>query len=332
MSAMHASTSRNTHDQAPSRADVYTRVTDQIIKAIEAGAGEFKMPWHSNPVASGIPINAATGKAYRGANVIALWAQAEDKGYPEGTWATFRQWSELGHSVRRGEKATLGIFWKPLDIDDADQAKDESGESDEDSVRWIARGFSVFNAAQVEGYEPPPRPVRPDHERIAHAEAFISALGADIRHGGNRAFYRPSTDHIQMPHFDAFHNPIAYYSTLAHEAGHWTGHTSRLNRDLQGRFGSEKYAAEELVAELSAAFIAADLGLAPEPKQENAAYIQSWLKILKADSRAIFTASSHAQRAADYLHGLQSTVAPQAVTSPPTTPAPASAIQQSFCF
>lgn len=143
-------------------------------------------------------------------------------------------------------------------------------------------------------------------QRIDHAEAFFSATGADIRHGGNSAHYSGRTDHVQMPAFEAFRSPEAYYATLAHELSHWTKHPKRLDRDFgRKRWGDEGYAKEELVAELGAAFLCADLALTPEPGVDHAAYIQSWLKVLKEDKRAIFSAAAHAQRAADFLHGLQ---------------------------
>ena len=286
------------------RANVYTRVTDQIIQAIEAGADSWVMPWHAGDKAFHFPVNVATGKRYRGVNIISLWAAADVHGYPEALWGTFKQWADLGHFVRKGEKASVGVFWKPIDVDqsDEDQAEDADREIGQ---RWMARAFPLFNAAQIEGYQSPELPATPVQQRIDRAEEFFAALGADIRHGGDRAFYRPATDHIQMPAFTAFPDPIDYYSTLAHEATHWTAAESRMARDLSGRFGSESYAAEELVAELGAAFISADLELSPQLRPDHAAYIQSWLKILKADNRAIFTASSHAQRATDYMISLQ---------------------------
>ena len=319
-------------NQSYERADVYTRVTDQIVRAIEAGVKNgWEMPWRSVDTAFRYPTNVETGKRYRGVNVLALWAESQLRGYPESTWGTFKQWSDCGHHVAKGQKAAIGVFWKPLDVDaagddgqeaDASQSDGAHSAGDADRVkRWIARAFPLFNAAQIEGYEPPPEPpAPPEHQRVSQAEIFFAALGADIRHGGNRPFYRPSTDHIQMPAFAAFIQPLDYYSTLAHECCHWSGAPSRLNRDLSGRFGSESYAAEELIAELGAAFIAVDLGLSPDPRPENISYVDNWLKVLKADNRAIFTAASHAQRAADYLHGLQPVfrLAPQpSMLSPP---------------
>lgn len=284
------------------RVDVYTRVTNQIIKAIEDGADKWEMPWHSPDAALMCPVNASTGKQYRGVNILSLWVSAHVAGYQENTWATFKQWSDLGHKITKGEKATIGVFWKPIE---ADEAESSEGESSEQGRYWVAKAFPLFNAQQLEDYVPPALPERPEHQRIEEAETFFASLGADIRHGGGRAFYRPSSDHIQMPPFEAFVDPIAYYSTLAHEATHWTGAKNRLDRDLSGRFGKESYAAEELVAELGAAFLAADLGLSVDARDENAAYVQSWLKVLKSDSKAIFTAASMAQRAADFMHELQ---------------------------
>ena len=298
--------------QSSDRADVYTRVTDQIIRAIEAGADDWKMPWHATDVPFAMPVNAATGKRYRGVNVVALWSESHYKGYPEAIWATYRQWEELGKQVSKGQKAAIGVFWKQLDQADRTGDTNEGEQAEETKSRsCLANAFALFNVAQTEGYEAPSLVDRPEVPRIEQAEQFFEQLGANIQHGGNRAYYRPSTDHIQMPPFEAFITPEAYYATLAHEATHWTAHKSRLDRDLSGRFGSESYAAEELIAELGAAFLSADLALSPEMRDDHASYIQSWLKILKADNRAIFTAASHAQKAADFLHGKQIAAEPE---------------------
>jgi antirestriction protein ArdC len=159
----------------------------------------------------------------------------------------------------------------------------------------------VFNAAQVDGYSPATDEYMPMPERMAHAEAFFRGVGADVRHGGNQAFYSPVTDHIQMPPFQAFSEAVPYYSTLAHEHTHWTANAGRCDRQLGKRFGDSAYAAEELIAELGAAFTCAHLGLSTEPRADHAAYIQSWLRVLKADKRAIFTAASKAQQACDWM-------------------------------
>jgi antirestriction protein ArdC len=291
--------------EASERADIYQRITDRIAAAIEAGAGEWRMPWH--PGADGaalvLPVNAATGKPYRGVNTIVLWATAQAEGYPSAVWATYRQWAELGAQVRKSERSSPVVFWKINDKDEQDGAEEEA--EDDRRFRVFARGYSVFNAAQVDGYAAPALPVLPDAERIGHAETFFAATGIEVRHGGARAYYRPSEDRVQMPVFPAFWDAVAYYATLAHEMTHATGHASRCARDLKERFGEEAYAAEELIAELGAAFVCADLALAPEPRPDHAAYVASWLKVLRDDKRAIFTAAAKAQQAADWMHARQ---------------------------
>jgi antirestriction protein ArdC len=159
----------------------------------------------------------------------------------------------------------------------------------------------VFSAEQVDGWEVPERQEKDTPERIAAAESFFAAIGADVRHGGNRAAYSPSQDAIVLPSLEQFSEASRYYSTSAHEHAHWTGHASRLARDLSGRFGTDSYAAEELVAELSAAFTCARLGLSAAPRPDHAQYLSSWLRVLRADAAAIFTAASKAQQATDFL-------------------------------
>ena len=299
------------------RADIYQRITDRIAAAIEAGAGTWQMPWHpgADRAAPRLPVNAITGKPYRGINTVVLWATAQAEGYPSAIWATYRQWAELGAQVRKGEQSSPVVFWK---VNSPDEGEDggtggggdgggAAGEDGEDGrrSRVFARGYSVFNAAQVDGYAAPALPALPEPERIGHAEAFFAALGADIRHGGSRACYVPSLDQVRMPPFPAFRDAVAYYATLAHEATHLTGHPSRCNRDLRGRFGEEAYSMEEIIAELGAAFLCADLELTPEPRPDHAAYVASWLKVLRGDKRAIFTAAAKAQQAADWMHARQ---------------------------
>jgi antirestriction protein ArdC len=283
---------------ATDKRDVYARVTAQIINAIEQGVGTWRMPWHTSGRYAFSPINAASKKPYRGINTVCLWAAAQAKGYERGEWATYQQWQDKRAQVRKGEKATLVVFWK---------FANDSGESQEDGTECsrsrllFTRGYSVFNAAQVDGYTPTVDCEMPMLERIAHAETFFRAIGADLHHGGNRAFYSPATDHIQMPPFGAFADSVAYYSTLAHEHTHWTATVARCDRQLGKRFGDNAYAAEELIAELGAAFTCAHLGLNTEPREDHAQYLASWLRVLKADSKAIFTAASKAQHATDWL-------------------------------
>lgn len=287
------------HDNTSTdKRDVYQRVTAQIITAIEQGVGTWRMPWHTNGRYAFSPINVTSKKPYRGINTICLWAAAQAKNYERGEWGTYQQWQERGAQVRKGEKATLVVFWKFAH----DSADSQDGEHTASSSRLLfTRGYSVFNAAQVDGYTPKADAETPILERIEQADAFFAGVGADVRHGGNQAFYAPASDHIQMPPFQAFRESAGYYSVLAHEHTHWTASASRCNRELGKRFGDSAYAAEELIAELGAAFTCAHLGLSTEPREDHAQYIQSWLRVLKADSKAIFTAASKAQQATDWL-------------------------------
>lgn len=292
---MKPHSSRSKHE----RDDVYQRVTNQIIEAIEKGAGEWRMPWHKVAADNFAPANVISKKPYRGVNVLSLWASAAEKGYASGLWATYPQWQQLGAQVRKGETSTLVVFWK-FDRQDEEAQSDDDEKSKRRSV--LARGYHVFNADQVDGFILPPIEVVPPEQRVERAEHLFSRLGAEIRHGRNRAFYHPAGDYIQLPRFEIFKEAAAYYSTLGHECTHWSGAPHRFNRDLKGRFGTEAYAAEELIAELGAAFLCAELGIANEPRPDHAAYVQNWLKVLRNDKRAIFTAASKAQQAVDWMH------------------------------
>lgn len=269
------------------RKELYKSVTSQVVAQIEAGAGSWRMPWQAIAEA-GQPVNALTHNPYRGGNHLVLGMVAVGYGY-SGQWATYKQWVQLGAQVRRGEKSTKGVKWSPVE----DKATREK--------RLVPFVFSVFAAEQVDGWEPPAPMERDTPERIEAAEVFFSAVGADVRHGGNRAAYSPPGDYIMLPELAQFTKAADYYSTTAHEHAHWSGHSSRLARDLTGRFGSDSYALEELVAELSAAFTCSVLGLSQAPRPDHAAYLSSWLRVLRADSSALFHAASKAQAATDYL-------------------------------
>jgi antirestriction protein ArdC len=292
--------------------DIYNKITDQIIAAIEAGAGTFTMPWH-RPRGTGIPYNPARKGGYRGCNVLALWLAEQCRGYSSSNWATYKQWSSLGAQVKKGAKATSVVFYKPLEV--ADRNKPEVEDADPTKTIVLAREYHVFNADQVDnwnGSEASKPEIANPATPLAHVDLFVRNTGADVRTGEPRAYYVPSKDFINMPERGLFTgSPTStptetYYSTLLHELSHWTGAPNRLNRDKMGaRFGNEQYAAEELVAELSAAFLCADLGIANDPRPDHAQYIQNWLTVLKNDARAIFVASSKAQAAASFLHGLQ---------------------------
>jgi antirestriction protein ArdC len=288
----------NIDSTSTDKADVYQKVTNAIINSIEQGVGNWRMPWHTSGKFAFSPINVASKKPYRGINTVCLWAAAQAKGYERGEWATYQQWQDKGAQVRKGEKATTVVFWKFANNTETEEGEDSPKSG---SRLLFTRGYSVFNAAQVDGYTPKTEPDMPIEQRIESAEQFFARIAARVEHQGNRAFYSPADDTITMPPFAAFYTPLDYYSTRAHETGHWTSHPSRCDRQLGKRFGDNAYSVEELVAELTAAFTLAHLGLSSEPRQDHSQYIASWLRVLKADSRAIFTAASKAQQAADFM-------------------------------
>ncbi len=280
------------------RNELYDSVTNRIVAELEAGAVPWVKPWSGGGAAfAALPHNAVTGRSYRGVNILTLWDAASRGAYQQPAWMTFLQTQSLGGRVRKGEKGTRVVFMKRIDVEE---------ETDDGSLRTkevsVLRGYVLFNVLQVEDlperfYTIPE--VADEEERIAHVEELVGALDARIRHGGDTACFVPSLDHVCMPDFVQFETPEHYYATLLHELGHWSGHSRRLNRDFSGRFGTRAYAAEELVAELTAAFLCASLGI--EGQLRHAGYIASWLELLRSDNRAIFTAASKASQAADFL-------------------------------
>ena len=291
----------------PAKADVYTRVTDRIVAALETGTRPWMQPWNApkedrQPL---LPLRSC-GTPYRGINVLLLWGDAIDKGFSCNSWMTYKQAEERGAHVRKGEKGSLVVY--------ADRATktetNDKGEETEHSFAFL-KSYTVFNVEQIEGlsagfYEKPaPRDEGRTVDLIEEAEEFFAGTAAKFRHGGNRAFYSPVADFIQLPEQQAFVDAESYAATKAHELIHWTGHEGRMAREFGKRFGDSAYAFEELVAELGSAFLCAGLGIAPEPREDHAAYLACWLAVLKEDKRAIFAAAAHAQRAADFLHGLQ---------------------------
>jgi antirestriction protein ArdC len=279
--------------------DIYTRVTETICEALEKGVRPWAPSWDRAAGFGAMPVR-ATGETYRGVNVLLLWGSSLAQGFDQPRWMTFKQALEQGGNVRKGEKGTRVVYAGRI------VREGEGGEAlVETRAIPFLKGYTVFNVQQVEGLGPEwftaaPEP-RPEPARDAEADAFFAAVGADVRHGGGRAFYSRDADAITLPPLAAFHDAEAYYATRAHETVHWTGHEKRLAREFGKRFGDKAYAAEELVAEIGAAFICATIGVSVEPREDHAAYVADWLKVLKGDKRAIFTAASAAQAATDYL-------------------------------
>jgi antirestriction protein ArdC len=280
--------------------DLYAEVSNRVCAELERGAAPWIKPWSATAGAN-TPCNAVSNRAYSGCNVVLLW-MAQAAGYRTPRYLTFKQALELRGHVRKGERGTRVYFVKQL------QVRDERTEEEEATrVVPMMREYTVFNVDQCEGF--PDRVLtlgeikrRNRDERDATIDEFLACSGATIREGSGEAHYRPGDDFISLPRFEGFKSGTHFYGVAFHELGHWTGHKSRLDRDLRSRFGERAYAAEELVAELCAAFLCAEFSI--DGDLRHAGYIASWIRLLKADSRAFFSACSKAQAAADYLRDL----------------------------
>jgi antirestriction protein ArdC len=281
--------------------DLYAEVTARIVAQLETDVTPWIRPWSKTP-GRNVPCNAATGRPYSGCNVILLW-MAENAGYPTPRYLTFKQALALGGAVRKGEHGTKVYFFKRSES----TKPGEDGADDETRSYVVIKEYTVFNVAQCDGlpdrvHVPSVIKVRNLGERDATIDEFLACTGADIREGGGRACYYLDGDYILMPPFAVFRGASDFYNTAFHEIAHWTRHRSRLDRDLRGRFDRHAYAAEELVAELTAAFLCAEFSL--DGELQHASYMDHWIALLKYDTRAFFTVCSKAQAAADYLRGL----------------------------
>lgn len=287
--------------------DICQRVTDRIVAALEAGVRPWTRPWRDCP--EPLPSNALTKRLYRGVNFVSLQLEAQVAGYPTNLWMTYRQATDLGAHVRKGETGVPIVFWRLRRIDA--RAETQPWPEDEDinsRVIPLLRAYTVFNVSQIAGLptdiaapSAPPVQWSPDQA----VEQLLVESKADVRHGGSRAFFSPSGDFIQLPERYAFDRSQDYYATALHELVHWTAHPRRLNRNLSGRFGDASYAMEELVAELGSAFLCAAYRL--DGQLQHDSYIDHWLKVLRSDKRAILIASTKAQNAADYLAAFTAT-------------------------
>lgn len=279
--------------------DIQQDITNRIIAELENGTAPWVKPWRST-AGHNVAANAVTKRPYSGVNVILLWMAMSANGWTTPRFLTFKQAKEAGGTVRGGEKGTSICFMKRI------VGKDKV---DPEKLRQFSmlRGYTVFNIAQCDGlpeklFDTTPAKVRNPDQRDELIDAFVASTGADIRYGHGEACYRPGVDNISMPSFESFKNADTFYCTLNHELVHWTGIKSRCDRDLLNRFGDARYAAEELVAELGTSFICAEFGI--DVVSHNASYIASWIKLLKSDNKAIFTAAAKAQEAVNFLRGL----------------------------
>jgi len=279
------------------RNDTYAEVTASVLAALDEGTIPWRQPWRS----SGPQRNLQSGRPYRGVNQLLTQIQAQSKGYSAPFWTTFRAAKKAGGSVKKGEKGTRVVFWKFLKV------KDEDDPTKTKTIPML-KGYTVFNVEQCEGLEIPElgdedaAPVDP----LASCEAIIDGMpeAPSIENFGDGAFYEPSRDRVVLPDRDRFDDSEAYYATAFHELGHATGHESRLGRDgvmNVSRFGGESYSREELIAELTAAFVASEAGIGTATMDRSAAYIDHWRQALTDDPRAVVVAAGKAQRAADWI-------------------------------
>jgi antirestriction protein ArdC len=286
--------------QTTDKPNLYQEVTDRIIAELEAGRLPWVQPWGGAKAGPGLPANAATGRRYSGINVLILWGEVIAQGYPAQNWLTFRQALDLGGAVRKGERGAT-VFFANRFIPKGEKARAEEKGTEPEPVPFLKR-FTVFNIAQCDGLPEhlmaKPEPL-PERLIIPQAEALIGATGADIRIGGDRAYYSPVEDYIQLPPQQAFFEQINFFRTCFHELAHYSGHKTRLARDFSKRFASTAYAREELVAEMTSAFVCAALAITPTVR--HADYIGEWLEVLREDNRAIFRAAGQASKAADFL-------------------------------
>lgn len=274
------------------RTDIYQTVTDNIIVALEAGVKPWSCPWQRVPGMSGLPSNFATGIAYSGMNIMLLWCSASKQGFGDSRWMTYKQAQAVGGQVRKGEHGTTAIFYTTLEKENED--------GDIDQIPML-KTFNVFNVEQIDDLPLITETVSPEatFDPLPEAENLFQKSGANIIEKGQNAFFQFLTDEVWLPERYLFSDAANFYATGLHELIHWSGAKSRLNREMKGKFGSESYAFEELIAELGSAFLMADLGIVGEVQHES--YIASWLKALKNDKRYIFKAASAASKAHRYL-------------------------------
>jgi antirestriction protein ArdC len=278
--------------------DIRQTISDKIISIMEAGITASGPRWIHH-AGGGLPRNARTKDAYHGINVLLLWAEAAERHYSSNLWLTYKQAETLGAQVRKGEKSVMCVYYSRIQ----NKAEDQSDDQEEAGSFMMCKPFWLFNVAQIDGL--PADLTTPltttEFNPIDEAEQILTGSGAEIHHGFDGAFYVPSRDQICLPVRERFTTPENYYATALHELTHWTGHESRLHRQFGKRFGDDAYAFEELVAELGAAFMVGQLGLVDATIEAHASYLDSWIKVLKSDKQAIFTAASQAARASDFI-------------------------------
>lgn len=292
----------SSQEEKVDRYSAYVEATNaKILELMANNEAPWQKQWDPGQANGGMPYNATTGRGYSGYNAMALMSEQMIRGYTDNRWLTFKQAQELGCHVRRGEKGTQAIKWVEVKRKGSERGEGQQGEDDEQQNRLAPVVFTVFNGEQIEGMPAAPlRIQRAEHERHAECERLIVDSKAHIIHGGGQAYYSPHRDTVHLPEREQFHSGDAYYATALHELGHWTGHKSRLDRDLTGGFGSENYAREELRAEIASFMVGQQLGIGHDPSR-HAAYLQSWIRVVQEDPKAILHACRDAEKICQFL-------------------------------
>jgi antirestriction protein ArdC len=293
--------------------DVIEKCANDLLSLMEIHDTNWTKPWSEQYGRFGRFYNPFTKNSYHGINVFILGMETKDSGYNSNEWGTFKNWSDAGYSIKKGEKATNVLFGKPV-IQESKSEFDDKG--DPLSYNYFCnKSYKIFNADQIDGYESENKPKvkeqKSDIERIEDVEKFVQNTGANIYHGGNRAYYTPTFDEIHMPESSQFKKTGKttaqenYYAVLLHELTHWTGHKSRLNRLKSKAFGDNAYAFEELIAESGSAMLCTTLGIMSEPRPDHAKYLNNWKQGIKDNPKSIMSAFSSATKVVDYLENLQ---------------------------
>ena len=287
------------------RKEIINKVADKFIEALKTQKGDWKKSKIWKSLESGLPINAKTKKSYNGFNIINLLLDREIHNYDNNEWGTFKMWNDMGYRLKKNEKCSYVFFNKPFEVEDPTKL-DEFGNPKKKKIFYL-KPYAVFNANQVEGYEVK-KPQAPNKAKaLKNVDKYVENTGAEISHGGDRAYYSPNFDRIQMPSKESFLGTEEYYGTLLHELVHWTGHEKRCKRDFSGFFGSEAYAIEELVAETGSAILSSILGISQTVREDHLKYVNSWIKNLENKPEQVIKAINKSTKAIEHLDSLQVT-------------------------
>ena len=287
------------------RKEIINKVADKFIEALKTQKGDWKKSKIWKSLESGLPINAKTKKSYNGFNIINLLLDREIHNYDNNEWGTFKMWNDMGYRLKKNEKCSYVFFNKPFEVEDPTKL-DEFGNPKKKKIFYL-KPYAVFNANQVEGYEVK-KPQAPNKAKaLKNVDKYVENTGAEISHGGDRAYYSPNFDRIQMPSKESFLGTEEYYGTLLHELIHWTGHENRCKRDFSGSFGSEAYAIEELVAETGSAILSSILGISQTVREDHLKYVNSWIKNLENKPEQVIKAINKSTKAIEHLDSLQIT-------------------------